>query len=190
MQHTHADHELEPPEPVHIDQLLNRAVILAIHSKQMQNRAYNPSVHTDYGVNLAPVKAIPSSLIRAFINLIDNACDAMQLKQHQQQANQRFDYRPTLSIKAQPVGHGIEIRIRDNGCGIAPSIKDKILDPFFTTKAPGQGTGLGLSITYDIIVQQHQGTLTVQTKISEFTEFILNLPTQWIYGIYSIWLSC
>lgn len=176
MQHTHADYEQEPTEAVHIDQLLNRAVKLASHSKQSQSDHFHLSIQTDYGVNLPPINVIPSSLIRAFINLIDNACDAMYVKHSQLQSDSQSVYTPTLSISANPTSQGIEIHIRDNGCGIAPSIKDKIMDPFFTTKEPGQGTGLGLSITHDIIVKQHQGALAIHTESGKFTDFVLTLP--------------
>ncbi|MBT9317875.1 PAS domain S-box protein [Leptothoe spongobia] len=178
MQHAHTDYEQDPPEAVPIEQLINRAVKLASHSKQSQDNNFNLSMQTDYGVNLAPVKVIPSSLLRAFINLIDNAYDAMYLKQNQLQVDGQSTYIPTLLISAHPVSQGVEIHIRDNGCGIEPSIKDKIMDPFFTTKTPGKGTGLGLSITHDIIVKQHQGTLAIHTELGKFTEFVLTLPNR------------
>ena len=74
------------------------------------------------------------------------------------------------------VGDWIEVRIHDNGTGIPDEVKDQIFNPFFTTKPPGSGTGLGLSITYDIVVQQHKGTIDVQTEPGQFTEFILSIP--------------
>ena len=178
MQHNHPDYEQPLPETVHINRLLNQAVKLASYSKQAQDSNFQLSIHTDYEAQLAPIKAIPSSLLRAFINLIDNACDAMRLKQRQLQRSPPKGYIPTLSITVRQISTGLEIRIRDNGCGIAHDIKDKVLDPFFTTKAPGEGTGLGLSITHDIIVKQHQGTLSIDTELGQFTECILTLPDQ------------
>lgn len=85
-------------------------------------------------------------------------------------------YIPSLTVSTQLVEDKVEIRIRDNGCGLAPQIRSKILDPFFTTKPPGEGTGLGLSLTHDIIVKQHQGTLTINSELNEFTEFLLSIP--------------
>ena len=178
MQHTRADYVQEPYEAVQIDQLLNRAVNLASHGKRLQEEHFDLSIQTDYAVNLSPVNVIPNSLLRAFINLIDNACDAMLFKQSQLRVAAATDYVPVLSISVYPINQKIEIRIWDNGCGIDAAIKDKILDPFFTTKAPGKGTGLGLSITHDIIVKQHQGSLAINTQLGEFTEFVLTLPTR------------
>ena len=83
---------------------------------------------------------------------------------------------PTLQVRSARSGDAVEIRIRDNGNGIPPEIRDQIFNPFFTTKPPGAGTGLGLSITYDIIVQEHQGQLQVETAAGAYTEFIIVLP--------------
>ena len=86
-------------------------------------------------------------------------------------------FTPALSVSTKNLGDQIEIRIRDNGNGIPPDIRDKIFNPFFTTKPAGEGTGLGLSISYDIVVHQHQGEIQVESEEGEFTEFILRLPT-------------
>ena len=81
-----------------------------------------------------------------------------------------------LSASTRSLGRTIEIRIRDNGIGIAPEVREKMFNPFFTTKPTGEGTGLGLSMTHDIIVKQHGGRIDVETKLGEFTEFIITLP--------------
>ncbi len=109
---------------------------------------------------------------------IDNAYDAMRSKQMQLSEDdlRPSTYIPSLTVSTQLVEDKVEIRIRDNGCGLAPQIRSKILDPFFTTKPPGEGTGLGLSLTHDIIVKQHQGTLTINSELNEFTEFLLSIP--------------
>ncbi|MCF8348785.1 MAG: two-component sensor histidine kinase, partial [Bacteroidales bacterium] len=86
-------------------------------------------------------------------------------------------YFPILTIKTRKEGDKIEIRIRDNGNGIPQEIIDKVFNPFFTTKPPGQGTGLGLSLSYDIVVQEHQGEMRVESKDGEFAEFVIILPT-------------
>ncbi len=85
-------------------------------------------------------------------------------------------FSPTLSVSTKNFGDKIEIRIHDNGNGIPPDIREKIFNPFFTTKPTGQGTGLGLSISYDIIVQQHHGEIQVETEDGKFTEFVVRLP--------------
>ena len=88
------------------------------------------------------------------------------------------DFRPTLNVTTFDLGEAVEIRIRDNGTGIPPEIRDKLFQPFFTTKPTGEGTGLGLSIAYDIITQQHGGTIEVDSRVGEFTEFTIRLPRQ------------
>jgi two-component system, NtrC family, sensor kinase len=79
-------------------------------------------------------------------------------------------------VSTRDLGDGVEIAVRDNGIGISPEIKDKLFQPFFTTKPTGEGTGLGLSISYDIVTQQHGGTIEVDSRVGEFTEFTVRLP--------------
>src|SRR6266576_682186 len=85
-------------------------------------------------------------------------------------------FRPILKVATRDLGEAVEVRIRDNGIGIAAEVKDKLFQPFFTTKPTGEGTGLGLSISYDIVTQQHGGTIEVDSRVGEFTEFIVRLP--------------
>ena len=86
------------------------------------------------------------------------------------------DFRPALKVATHDLGEGVEIRIRDNGTGIPLEIKDKLFQPFFTTKPTGEGTGLGLSISWDIVTQQHGGTIEVDSRVGEYTEFTIRLP--------------
>jgi two-component system NtrC family sensor kinase len=86
------------------------------------------------------------------------------------------DYEPALAAATRSLGGDVEIRIRDNGGGIPAEVKEKMFNPFFTTKPPGEGTGLGLSLSYDIIVKQHAGSIEVETRPGEFTEFRVILP--------------
>jgi two-component system, NtrC family, sensor kinase len=83
---------------------------------------------------------------------------------------------PKVKVSTRDLGEAVEIRIRDNGIGIPPEIKDKLFQPFFTTKPTGEGTGLGLSISYDIVTQQHGGTIEVDSRVEDFTEFTIRLP--------------
>ena len=85
-------------------------------------------------------------------------------------------YRPTLKVTTREFGESVEVRVRDNGIGIPPEDRDKLFQPFFTTKPTGEGTGLGLSISYEIITQQHGGTLMVDSEVGNFTEFTVRLP--------------
>ena len=85
-------------------------------------------------------------------------------------------FEPSLMAATKNLGDKVEIRIRDNGIGIPPEVKEKMFNPFFTTKPAGEGTGLGLSITHDIIVKQHSGSIEVDTQPGEFTEIRIILP--------------
>jgi two-component system, NtrC family, sensor kinase len=112
-------------------------------------------------------------MTRVFLNLFSNGFYAVT-----QRARQGEDTRflPTLKVTTVDVGEAVEIHVRDNGIGIAADIRDKLFQPFFTTKPTGQGTGLGLSITYDIITQQHGGSISVDSKVGEYSEFTVRLP--------------
>jgi len=111
--------------------------------------------------------------MRVFLNLFGNGFYA---------ANKRCieandpKFKPSLKVSTHDLGDAVEVRVRDNGAGIAPEIRDKLFQPFVTTKPTGEGTGLGLSISYDIITQQHGGTIEVDSEVGEFTEFTIRLP--------------
>jgi PAS domain S-box-containing protein len=177
MQHARTDEAKASPRPTQINDLLDQSLKLAYHSKKIQNSNFNITFQTDYTADLELVDLVTGSMSRAFINLIDNAYDAMR---HQKDlldlSKDTEKYRPMLSLSTRSLGDRVEIRIRDNGCGIAPEIQNKLLDPFFTTKPPGEGTGLGLFLTHDIIVKQHKGTLTINPIASQFTEIIVTIP--------------
>jgi len=91
-------------------------------------------------------------------------------------------FSPTLKVVTRDLGDAVEVRVRDNGTGIAPEIRDKLFQPFVTTKPTGEGTGLGLSISYDIVTQQHGGTIEVDSPVGEFTEFTIRLPRRAVGG--------
>jgi signal transduction histidine kinase len=88
------------------------------------------------------------------------------------------DFEPTIRLTTRDMGERVEIRVRDNGTGMTGAVRDKIFEPFFTTKPAGEGTGLGLSLSYDIVVKQHGGRLTVDSQVDVFTEFVVMLPRQ------------
>jgi two-component system NtrC family sensor kinase len=116
---------------------------------------------------------VPQEVNRVFINLIGNGFYAATKRQRD---NGESSFRPILKVSTRDLGEVVEIRIRDNGVGIPPDIRDKLFQPFFTTKPTGEGTGLGLSISYDIVTQQHGGTIEVESRVGEFTEFTVRLP--------------
>jgi two-component system, NtrC family, sensor kinase len=168
MQHTRA----EPGDRrlTNLISLLEEAIELAYHSKRAQFPDFNVTIQTDYDAAIGLVNVSPSDLSRAFINLIDNACYAVYKKQ---QENESFE--PIITITARSLAEQVEIKIRDNGIGIAPDVLNKVFDPFFTTKL-NEGTGLGLSITYEVIVEQHRGSLEVNSELNSYTEFVITLP--------------
>jgi len=119
-----------------------------------------------------PVEANPNDLGRVFLNIAENACDAVLKKA----ADARGGYRPILTVGTRDAGDWVEIRIRDNGPGIERNDIHRIFNPFYTTKPAGSGTGLGLSISYDIVVKEHRGSIEVETQEGKFTEFSVRLP--------------
>src|SRR5439155_24827877 len=115
----------------------------------------------------------PPDFTRVLLNLFGNGFYAAT-KRSRDPTDAAF--RPVLKVTTRDLGNALEIRMRDNGTGIPPELRDKLFQPFFTTKPTGEGTGLGLSISYDIITQQHGGTVEVDSTFGEFTEFTIRLP--------------
>ena len=110
---------------------------------------------------MAPIELVPQDMTRVFLNLFGNGFYAAT-KRHRPTAEGAFQ--PVLTVATRDLGDAVEVRVRDNGTGIAPEIRDKLFQPFFTTKPTGEGTGLGLSISYDIVTQQHGGTIAVDSE--------------------------
>ena len=119
------------------------------------------------------VDMYPQEITRALLNLISNGFYAAH-QRAEVAGNHGFE--PTLHLTTRDLGDEVEIRVRDNGTGISVALRDRIFEPFFTTKPTGEGTGLGLSISYDIITQQHAGSITVDSKVGEYSEFTIRLP--------------
>ncbi len=161
-------------EATDINAMLDESVNLAYHGLRAQDTSFNIKIEKDYDAGVGKVEVLPPELSRVFLNVISNACYAT----HEKKKNLGDSFSPTLSVRSKNLGDKIEIRIRDNGTGIPEAIRNKIFNPFFTTKPTGQGTGLGLSISYEIIVQKHKGEIKVETKEGQFTEFIIVLPRE------------
>jgi len=176
IQHLLMQARTEPgqPQQTDINSLLNQSIQLAYKNQYAQCQELNINIITDYDPNLAPINAVPADLSRAFINIVENACYA--LKKKQETLENQTEFVPSLWVTTRNHETEIEIRIRDNGCGIPAAIRDQIFHPFFTTKSTGEGTGLGLSLTHEILVEQHQGLIQIQTEPEAFTEFIITLP--------------
>jgi signal transduction histidine kinase len=118
------------------------------------------------------VDVYPQEITRALLNLISNGFYAATKRKEQDNS----EYEPTLTATTKNLGNHVEIRIRDNGTGIPPDVREKMFNPFFTTKPAGEGTGLGLSITHDIIVKQHSGSIEITSQPGEYTEVRIVLP--------------
>lgn len=159
-------------EPTDLNALLAEYVNLAYHSMRAQDVSVPIQIDAAYDPALGLTEVVPQDIGRVFLNLLNNALYAMATKR----GEVGEDFHPLLSVQTARRGEHIEIRIRDNGPGIPPEIREQIFQPFFTTKPAGAGTGLGLSISHDIVVQEHHGTLSVETEPGTYTEFVLTLP--------------
>jgi signal transduction histidine kinase len=158
---------------VDLNALIDEALNLAFHGARAQDASFNITLEREFDRGLAPVELAPQEMTRVFLNLFGNGFYATT-KRVRDGAGP--DFRPALKVVTRDLSDGVEVRVRDNGIGIAPEIRDKLFQPFVTTKPTGEGTGLGLSISYDIVTQQHGGTIKVDSRVGEFTEFTIRLP--------------
>jgi GAF domain-containing protein len=157
--------------PTDINTLVEESLNLAYHGARAEGRDFNITLERDFDhAGLADI--YPQEITRALLNLISNGFYAAT--KHAAASSNGFE--PKLKTTTRNLGDRIEIRIRDNGMGIPPDIREKIFNPFFTTKPAGEGTGLGLSMSHDIVVKQHGGAIDVVTEPGSFTEFIITLP--------------
>jgi len=159
-------------ESVDLNALVAEAVNLAYHGLRAQDSAFNIALEGEYDQTMPPVHVVAQDLSRVFLNIANNGCYAA----HQKRLQRGDSFRPKLQVTIRHSGDHVEVRIRDNGVGIPKSALQKIFNPFFTTKPTGSGTGLGLSLSYQIVVEQHKGSIRVNTEEGEFTEFVITLP--------------
>jgi two-component system NtrC family sensor kinase len=158
---------------VDLNGLVEEALNLAYHGARAQDQNFNIALERDFCAAIAPIELVPQDMTRVLLNLIGNGFYAAAKRQHD---GAEPDFRPTLKVATRDLGDAVEIRVRDNGIGIPAEIRDKLFQPFFTTKPTGEGTGLGLSISYDIVTQQHGGAITVESDPRTYTEFTIRLP--------------
>jgi signal transduction histidine kinase len=158
---------------VDLNTLVDEALTLAYHGARAQDQNFNITLERDFEEGIAPITLVPQDITRVLLNLANNGFYAARRRQSME-ATPGFE--PTLKVVTREPGNTVEIRVYDNGIGIPEEVKDKLFQPFFTTKPTGEGTGLGLSISYDIITQQHGGSITVDSKVGEYTEFTIRLP--------------
>jgi signal transduction histidine kinase len=159
---------------VDINSLIAEALNLAYHGARAQDKEFNITIERDLDSNLGPIELVPQDITRVFLNLFGNSFYAT--KKRQQDGKVGGVYRPVLRVTTRDLGDKVEARVRDNGVGVPADVQAKMFTPFFTTKPTGEGTGLGLSISYDIVTQQHGGTIAVESRVNEFTEFVIRLP--------------
>jgi len=159
-------------EPADLNALVAGAVDLAYQGLRTQDPSFHITIENSYDPGLPMVQAVTSDLSRVFLNIANNGCYAA----HQKSLQLGKSFRPTLKVSTRDVGGQVEIRMEDNGVGISKEALLKIFNPFFTTKPPGSGMGLGLSLSYQIVVEQHKGTIRVETKEGESTALIVSLP--------------
>jgi two-component system, NtrC family, sensor kinase len=146
---------------------------LAYHGARAEKQGFSIALQRSLDPTAGTVDLFPQEITRVLLNLISNGFyAAMQRKAE----NQSGDHEPMLLASTKNLGDSVEIKIRDNGTGIPPEVKEKMFNPFFTTKPAGEGTGLGLSLSHDIIVTQHAGSIEIDTRPGEFTEFRIVLP--------------
>ena len=159
--------------PVDINALVDESLNLAYHGARAEKQGFKITLERFFDPAAGQVDVYPQEITRALLNLISNGFYAAT-KHKEQDKSDRFE--PSLMAATKNLGDRVEIRIRDNGTGIPPEVREKLFNPFFTTKPAGEGTGLGLSISHDIIVKQHGGSIEVDTRPGEFTEFRILLP--------------
>src|SRR5437762_5413077 len=139
---------------VDLNSLIDEALNLAYHGGRAQDQSFNITLERDFDSSVAAIDLVPQDITRVCLNLFGNGFYAATKRQKE---GGDPEFKPILKVTTRDLGDAIEMRARDNGIGIPPEIKDKLFQPFFTTKPTGEGTGLGLSISYDIVTQQHGG---------------------------------
>ncbi len=172
LQHSHRGDGKK--EPTDLNALADEYLRLAYHGLRAKDKSFNAAVETDFDPDMPKVNIVPQDIGRVLLNLLTNAFHAVK-----ERAEKEGDgYQPTVWVTTKKSKYGVEISVRDNGVGIPDAIKEKIFQPFFTTKPTGEGTGLGLSMSYDIVTKGHGGTLEVETSEGQGATFTINLKDQ------------
>jgi signal transduction histidine kinase len=158
--------------PADINAIVEESLNLAYHGARAEKNGFNITLKRSLDPGAGMIDLYPQEITRVFLNLISNGFYAATKRKE----SSNGDFEPILSATTKSLGNRVEIRIRDNGTGIPLEVKEKMFNPFFTTKPAGEGTGLGLSMSHDIVVKQHGGKIDVATEPGVFTEFIITLP--------------
>jgi signal transduction histidine kinase len=159
-------------EPTDMNALADEYMRLAYHGLRAKDKAFNAELVTHLDEELPRVNVVPQDMGRVMLNLFNNAFYAV----NQKSKLSISDYKPVLEVSTAQQNGSVLISVKDNGSGIPDAIKDKILQPFFTTKPTGEGTGLGLSLSYDIVVKGHGGSINIDSRENQYTQFTISLP--------------
>jgi signal transduction histidine kinase len=155
-----------------VNAIADEALKFAYHGARAEDSSFNITMETEFDPHVGKIACYPQQLLRVFVNLTTNGIYAATKRR--ESADEGFE--PKISLTTRLNGEMIEVIVRDNGTGMPEDVKDKIFLPFFTTKPAGEGTGLGLSLSYDTVVKQHGGTLTVESKPDQYTVFTVSIP--------------
>ncbi|MDP2414471.1 sensor histidine kinase [Daejeonella sp.] len=164
-------------EPTDINKLADEYLRLAYHGLRAKDKSFNAELITNYDANLPLASIVPQDIGRVFLNLLTNAFYAVQDREKKEKVS-GTPFKPTVKLSTSTDQEFIIIKVEDNGSGIPEQIKEKVMQPFFTTKPTGEGTGLGLSMSYDIVVEAHGGTIKINSEEGEFTEFTITIPIE------------
>jgi signal transduction histidine kinase len=164
-------------EIVDLNAIVEESLNLAYHGARAHDPNFSVTLERAYDSDIPPLELVPQDMTRVLLNLFGNGFYAAN-KRRQEVGDGPFE--PILTVTTRDLGEAVEVRVRDNGVGISAEIKDKLFQPFFTTKPPGEGTGLGLSISYDIVTHEHGGAIKVASEVGAFTEFIVRLPRRFV----------
>jgi GAF domain-containing protein len=163
---------------VDINSLVEESLNLAYHGKRAETQGFNVTLERSLDPAAGEADVFPQDITRVLLNLISNGFYAATKRK----AQTGDGFEPVLAAATKSLGDRVEIRIRDNGTGVPPEVREKMFNPFFTTKPAGEGTGLGLSISHDIVVKQHAGVIDVDTQPGEFTEIRIILPRKGVFA--------
>jgi two-component system NtrC family sensor kinase len=155
--------------------VIDEALNLDYHGAHAQDQSFNITLERDFGQDIAPIEVNPQDMTRVFLNIFSNGFYAATRRGRNVGDAALVSM---LKVTTRDIGETVEIRVRGNGTGVPAEIRDKLFQPFFTTKRTGEGTGHGLSITCDIVTKQHGGTITVDGEVDAFTEFVVTLPSR------------
>lgn len=160
-------------QPTDLNTLAGEVLKLSYHELRAKDKSFSADLVTHFDPDLPKANVVQQAMGRVLLNLLNNAFYATQQKT---KITEPTAYKPQVIVTTKAQNGNIVIRVRDNGIGIPDNVRDKIMQPFFTTKPTGEGTGLGLSLSYDIVVKEHMGSIDVETREGEFTEFTVTLP--------------